>query len=416
MIKDYIKKTLSNGVKLYLYLDNNMKQSYCGYMIGYGSSGKFNKFYYNDKLYTTPSGCAHFLEHLLGEHSKYGNIYHYFASQNYIKNGVTGEDYTAYFFRGTKDIKNSIKKLINTIDDPVFNEKDIEECKKAIVEETKRGENNHFNSLYNLVNRNLYKDLDLADESLINIGSAETNANMDYETLKLCYDAYYYDANKTLLIAGPYEEKEIIDFVEEVYKEIPRHKCNIKSYEYNELDKVKTAKDIKYKPINSIYAGIGFKESSKGFSKKEISEYNQIILDTLFSSIAEESIRLKKENILKQVIGAYTYFLPNDLYHLGLITNIYNENIILEEIIKTLKSFKMSEEDFALYVKDKIASEALSMDFKYDKFIEFKSKMNIYDHFNDIEFYKHISYERLIEYYNSLKFDNNTLALFKGEK
>lgn len=50
MKNEIIKKTLKNGVKLYLYKDENMKRTIVSYGINYGSSGEYADFYYEDKL------------------------------------------------------------------------------------------------------------------------------------------------------------------------------------------------------------------------------------------------------------------------------------------------------------------------------------------------------------------------------
>ena len=71
-------------------------------------------------------GIAHFLEHMLGEHSKYGNMYKIFSDKKYQKNGITYGELTRFYFCGLNDIKESIKILINTIDDPVFTKEDVE--------------------------------------------------------------------------------------------------------------------------------------------------------------------------------------------------------------------------------------------------------------------------------------------------
>ena len=115
MKNNYIKKTLSNGVKLYLFLDKNMKQYYVDYIVNYGSSGKWYDFYLDNKHYHVLPGCAHFLEHLLGEHSKYGNYYEKLVSKKYFSNATTAPNITHYYFRGIDDILKSIEEIINVV-------------------------------------------------------------------------------------------------------------------------------------------------------------------------------------------------------------------------------------------------------------------------------------------------------------
>ena len=87
-----------NGVRLYLYLDKNMKKSFVSYGVFYGSSGEYSDFYLDGVKHHVLPGCAHFLEHLLLEHSKYGHLYRKFAQKKYVTNGLTYMDCTNYFF------------------------------------------------------------------------------------------------------------------------------------------------------------------------------------------------------------------------------------------------------------------------------------------------------------------------------
>ena len=73
-----LKKILENGVTLHLYKNPNMKKMIVNYGVLYGSNGCYYNFYLNNKLHHVLPGCAHFLEHLLGEHSKYGSMFYNF--------------------------------------------------------------------------------------------------------------------------------------------------------------------------------------------------------------------------------------------------------------------------------------------------------------------------------------------------
>ena len=47
MIKnDYVKKVLSNGIKVYLYKDENLKRFFASYNVKYGTDGYYDTFYY----------------------------------------------------------------------------------------------------------------------------------------------------------------------------------------------------------------------------------------------------------------------------------------------------------------------------------------------------------------------------------
>ena len=210
MKNNFIKTTLKNGVQLYLYKDNKMKKTLVDYGVNYGSSGIYYDFYLDGEHYHVLPGCAHFLEHLLGEHSKYGNLYKKLAQKKYRANAATGDNYTHYYFIGVDNIYESIKELITAIDDPVFTEDDINKTSEAICEETKMVRDNKYKTAIAICKRNLYSNMSLIPECLNRIGDENTTKALDYKTLKACYNAYYNDENKYLIIAGNINEKEII--------------------------------------------------------------------------------------------------------------------------------------------------------------------------------------------------------------
>ena len=272
MNKMYKKVLLDNGIKLYVHTDKTMKRSIFSYTVSYGSSGEYFKFNYDNKDYEVLPGCAHFLEHYLLEHSKYGDICVYFKGLNYTCNALTGDKITKYFFEGTKNIKSSIKKMITALEYPKFNKEEVREASHAIEEETKRGLNDPFWIGLNKSIRNLYKNFDMIHESLGRIGNEETTKSIHADLLKLCYDAFYCDDNKTIVYAGPIDEDEIIDYIKGIYNKINKHENKLKLLVPNNLLEIRN-KENKYvsNAVEDPYLFIGFNQSFKDFSIFEIS-------------------------------------------------------------------------------------------------------------------------------------------------
>ena len=160
MKNNFIKTTLKNGVRLYLYLDKNMKRSFVSYGVHYGSSGEYNDFYLDGVKHHVLPGCAHFLEHILLEHSKYGHLYRKFAQKKYVVNGGTSPDFTHYYFMGVDNILESISELINAVDNPVFTSEDVIKTSEAIIEETKMGKDNMYRVASSIADRNIFKSLE----------------------------------------------------------------------------------------------------------------------------------------------------------------------------------------------------------------------------------------------------------------
>ena len=414
MRNNYIKKTLSNGVKLYLYLDKSMKQCYADYIVDYGSLGIWYDFYLDDKHYHVLPGCAHFLEHLLGEHSKYGNFFKYLATKKYSRNATTSDKMTRFFFRGTEDIYDSIEKLINIVDDPVFTKEDIEKTRFAIAEETKRFRNHKKSLLYCLTQKNLFKDLDLYNDTNCIIGDEKTTYEIDYDMLKACYDAFYYDENKTLLIAGNFDEKEITEYVEGVYKKLKPHKKRVKEYTYNNLDKVKKKYDTFNFATNSDETGIIFKEFNINYSNKEIYYYLHFIKDSLLLNGTDFIENLKKKNILESIDMFDIQFIYDDLFAFQIQASVKDSKKFEKELIKKVKNPNFNKKDFELYIKSEISKHALKVDYKYNEFQAFYSKKEYSDDFDDINFIKSLTFEKFLEFYNSLNFDDYVVSIIRN--
>ena len=414
MRNNYIKKTLKNGVKLYLYIDKKMKRTYVDYGIFYGSLGYFYDFYLNDKYYKVLPGCAHFLEHLLGEHSKYGNIYKKFSAKKYAVNATTGDKYTHYYFWGIENIFESIKELINIVDDPVFNEEDIKKTSEAICEETKRGLDNKRLVAWAICLRNLYPNMELVSDTLNRIGNEVTTRQINFDMLKACYDAYYSDDNKFLLIAGNIDEKEITDYIESIYEDITPHSNNRKEYIYSNNYEIKKDIQIEYMPTSDDYVMIGYKQkSNKDFNMKEIRYFMEFILETKFSDDSDFIEEMKKKNIISQLEDKVIQDIKDSYYFIiGVSSNKYKE--FYKHLNNELKQNNFTQQDFDLFKKVLIANQAFKMDSKYQQFMSFSYRFEYSEEFDDIDFIKKLSFDCFKEFYNTLDFSKNTIAIIRN--
>ena len=417
-MNNYIKRKLKNGVNLYLYIDKNMKKTFVDYIIDYGSNGKFFDFNLDGKDYHVLPGTAHFLEHMLGEHSKYGNFYKIFGSRGYSRNGGTALDYTQYYFIGKNDIKDSIKILIESIDDPVFTVKDVEETRFAIAEETKRNLNSTGAIFYGMINRNLYKNIEVFHDSLCTIGNEKTTYDLTYETLKACYEAFYYDENKTLVIGGNFDEQEMVDYLESIYKNLKPHKKNVTLKEYKDLDEIRTKKEIRKMPTNDDIVGMYFKNKIDGFSKFEIAYYSDFMIENKFSKKMPFIEKLINDNIISGPDCDCAEFVV-DGYYQFLIGAKVKDNMadkFMKLALDEIKINSFNKKDFDLYIRREMANQAFSLDNKYNRLLGFASRKMYSDDFSNIENLKKLNFERFIEFYKSINFDNYTIGIITNKK
>ena len=412
---NFIKRTLSNGVKLYLYLDKNMKKSFVSYGVRYGTSGEYSQFYLDGVYYHVLPGCAHFLEHMLGEHSKYGNLYKRFTNKKYIASASTSLKSTNYFFIGIDDILESIKELITAIDEPVFTSEDIIKTSEAIIQETKMARDNKNMVAFSIICRNLYKNVELYDESLSPIGNEESTKSLDYNMLKACYDAFYSDDNKILVIGGNFEEEKIVKYIENIYNNISKHENKRKNYQYLK-DGIRKEFQVEYMPTNDDYLLIGFKNNIDGFSPKEVNYFIDYLLDSKFRDDTIFIENLKDKNIISNLESKSFEFLLNDIvYCIGV--SIKNYEKAIRTIKKEISLGNFTKEYFELFKRKKIAEQAMGIDNKYENLKSFfLHRIDYTDDFNDISFIRNLSFDRFLEFYKKLNFDNYTVALIKNVK
>lgn len=418
MNKRYKKVILDNGIRLYVHSDKTMRKTLVSYTVDYGHNGIYYDFNYDGKDYHVLPGVAHFLEHLLLEKSPYGNLYNYFLSLKYNSNASTSVDRTMYYFTGVSRIKTSIKKMIYSIEKPQFNDEDIKDTSHAIEEETKRfADDPYFLALINNI-RNSYKNFEFVHECLNVIGNEETTKKIDYDTLKLCYDAFYSDDRKIITITGPIDEDDMIKYIKDIYSKIPKHENKTKVYIPDDLRTVRKKEDVLVKDnVEDDMISIYYNEYIEGYSIYEIYTYLGFLFLSKFSTKSEFYDRLKKEGILLSYEGydmdhAYT----DSNFYFGSSYIVRDKDKFLKEYYKEIENNNFTERDFELFKKSKLSDEVYKSQDKYYFYTYFPDM--IVDYNQEIDFVteiKKLSFDRFIEFYNQIDFNNKIITLLTKE-
>ena len=201
------------------------------------------------------------------------------------------------------------------------------------------------------------------------------------------------------------------DYVESIYSKLKPHKKRLKEFKYNNLDKIKQKYDTVYKSTNDEIIGLCFKELNKDYTKNEIRYYLRFIFDSLFSEASDFKKRLKEKDILVYLNGFDKYFINKNYYHFNFIATVKDKKKFEKELIKELKNKVYNERDFNLFVRSLIGSEALKIDNKYQTFYNFVIAKEYNDNFDDIEFLKKLKFERFLEFYKTLNFDDYVVGI-----
>ncbi len=410
------KIILNNGIPLYLCVDPTMKKVFVSYNVKYGSSGKWFAFNNNGNDYRVIAGYAHYLEHLLGEHSKFGNMYSNFDKRFQNANAYTGMNETSYYFNGKdKDnIEKSLEELIVAIDTPVFDQKDVDATRHAIEEEATSRIDDTSYKLCRLLERNLYNGFELVDKTLSRIGNRETTKQITIDGLYDCYNAFYSDDNKYIIIGGNVDEQRIVDLLNNIYSKITPHNSSLILPELD-FDSIRSKSEVINGNLDIPKVGLGMKfKKNDSVSLRELYYVLCLIRNNLLES--NELRDLEKKGIY-DVFDFSGITLVNDYYIdycLGFVSKY--KDILISSILDLLSKRKITEKEYELSKKVLIARELRSMEKKYNHLKNFPHSISLTEDYSECDFYQSIDYNRFMEIVSSLDFSNYTVGEVKKLK
>ena len=376
MRKDLVKKTLSNGVVAYLYADKDLKRMVACYSVRYGFLGYYDKFYYDDKLYSMPPAIAHFIEHTLVETCKYGNMLHRFKEKSYDVNALTGPEYTSYYFVGIKDTWESLEELINMVDDPNFDSENIEKVKFAVCEEANECMDKKYQHGYNANKRNATAAYSAVHETYNTLGTVETTKSITLEDVQVCYDAYYSNENKFLVIGGNFDVDEMVEYLEKIYKKLKYHPNKMRPFDYGDLLPIRKDYEELEKPVANDYCLLTYKMRDNFEERKLVIDlYLVIFLRMKFGTSTEFIKNLTADKV---VIGGVGYSAD---FFKGIISVTFNADVLdKEEFLKRIESQlntdDLDEKQFELIKRSYKVDDLAKMDFIYKSLLRFPQNID----------------------------------------
>jgi len=407
------KIILNNGIPLYLCVDPTMKKVFVSYNLKYGSSGKWFVFNNNGIDHRVITGHAHYLEHLLGEHSKFGDMYRNFDKRFQNANAYTGMNETSYHFTGKDNIEKSLEELIVAIDTPVFEQKDVDATRHAIEEETASHVDSTSSMLHGLLERNLYNGFELFDKTLSPIGNRKTTKQITIDGLYDCYNAFYSNDRKYIIIGGNVDEKRIVDFLNNVYAKITPHKSSLILPELD-FDSIRSKSEIINGDLDIPKVGLGMKfKKNNSISLRELYYVLFIINNNMLDS--NEFRNLEKKGVYDVVDFNYISLVDDYIdYSFGFVSK--EKESLINGILDLLSKKNISEKDYELTKRGIIASKLRSMENKYDYLEMFPLGVSVTEDYSECDFYQSIDYNRFMEIASSLDFSNYTVGEVKRLK
>ena len=176
--------------------------------------GGDSKFEFGGKIYETPLGIAHFLEHKLFETEDSGDAFRLFSQLGADSNAFTSHQATSYTFTSSNDaFYESLKILLDFVHKPHFTVESVEKERGIIEEEIKMYADSPDNRVYYELMRCLYKDNGVRYDVG---GTVQSISEITPELLYFCHKVFYCPSNMVLIAAGDVDADKIIAVMDEV--------------------------------------------------------------------------------------------------------------------------------------------------------------------------------------------------------
>ena len=201
--------TLENGLQLFFIPKPGFTKYYVGFSTKYGSSTNVFIPHGKSDYLNAPYGVAHFLEHELFEKED-EDVSKVFSNYGIESNAYTSYVETCYFITGSSNFEIGIPYLLDSIQNPYFNDKKIKKEQGIIIEEIKMVLDSPSDKLYNVLMNNMYSKHSRKEEI------AGTPASVNKITKEILYDTYntfYNPSNMTLIIVGDFTDDYIYNLV-----------------------------------------------------------------------------------------------------------------------------------------------------------------------------------------------------------
>lgn len=325
------KTTLTNGLSIITReIPNNIVSIQIWFKVGSRNEDEKN------------NGISHFIEHLIFKGTKKRGVSELSKEIESVGgklNGATSKDYTFYYATIAKDfIDIAIDGLIDSVLNPAFDNDEIEEERKVVVEEILRQEDEPFSTLFNLLNSISYIK---HSYKMPVIGKKEIIENLSREDIVSYYNKFYVPENMIIVIAGDFNTDEIVKKIKEYFPKIstqnPLSSVNIKS----EFNSFKIEKDTNFKKC--YFAA--------GWLAPNVDNEDTYAMDVLTVIIGQgKSSRLYSElkeklQICYSIGSSYSTMKDEGLFEIYATLDEKNKVILEDKIIEEINKIK---EDISL--------------------------------------------------------------------
>lgn len=345
-IKSY---QLENGLTVYFYPDRTKHSVIVNLIVKFG--GKDTDVIINGEYYHLKNGMAHLLEHYTIEQNQYGNLISLLTKKFMYTNGVTNRLYTRYYFDAVKYIDEGLEILIKGIHRSIFSEQNLEITKHAIREEIRGVQDSIGRRINVLEMEQLFHNRSYRS----NIGTIFDVDSVTIEDVEKVYRAFYQPSNEIIVVAGNFQEKEMLEKITKLYDELSFESHTIKRLLNEEPPTVKNKKAVLNFPTARPIFQLSFKVpigNLTGEQKLKLDWYMSIFFEMNFSILSPIVKKLKDRKVIdKNLVLSSNFYDDYLIVKIGSYTNKKEE--LKKEILKTLKHLRIDADVFELSIREK---------------------------------------------------------------
>ena len=202
---------LENGLTVMVVPKKGFTKKLAYFVTDYGSI--HTDFILEGKVWKTPAGVAHYLEHKMFDLPGKRDVSAEFAAMGAMTNAFTSYDMTAYYFSCTENFDDCLKLLLEFVSTPYFTEESVEKERGIIDQEIGMNLDAPDSVIFDNLMNGLFHKHPIRVPIL---GTSETIREITPEILNACHRAFYTPGNMLLCVIGDVEPEGVADMARQV--------------------------------------------------------------------------------------------------------------------------------------------------------------------------------------------------------
>ena len=408
------EKTLDNGLHVILVHKPDYYRTLCTLATGAGGFDLIQEV--NGKRIQHRTGCAHYLEHqmfrLQGK-----DVTDLFAKMQASTNAFTTFNKTAYYFQTTADFKDSLKLLLDFVEELDIDQQSVQKEKGIILSEYDMYDQQPDQKLFKETWRSLYKKHPIRTDVL---GTKEDIKDISVEDLDLFYRLNYDPSRLTLIVVTGKDIDEVLSWIEQDQKNVSSKILgNVSRVIEDEPIEVYRTHYEQEMDISLPYVSVAYKfePETNAYRALEKDFAIQMCLDALLSPLNPDYQSWLDEKIITQVVGAECDITTDHAYLV-----FYAQTPDPKRFIELIESLSMNltqalnKENYEALKAKSIAANIRGLDQFENLAIELlDARLGGYDYWDSLKICEKLTRKEILEIVEDLDLSNKTITQIQAK-